>query len=63
MKKKPYRAVCPACGSDEIAMVNAVAYYDGDGRWIVETFMGNPRIECAHCNDEHEKPHYITEHG
>lgn len=52
------RATCPHCGSEEIAMVNAVAHYGKDGNWIVETFLGAPSIECHNCNTPSSAPVY-----
>lgn len=53
------KAICPHCDSTSIAMVNAVAFYDGKGSWIVETFLGNPQIECAYCNETSPAPRYV----
>lgn len=55
-----HKATCAHCGSDEIAMIGAVAHYSSKrGEWIVETFLGAPTIECHQCNQPSNAPTYV----
>lgn len=60
MTEFKFRSVCSHCLSDDVAMINATAFYNGKrGLWFVETYIGEPSIECYTCGQESEEPVYV----